>query len=59
MFVVEVMSWKEGTEAAIAQAESNTKGEKSWDVIKTSVIGLLKEGILLFNESRFADSKKR
>ncbi|KAE8752448.1 hypothetical protein FOCC_FOCC000919 [Frankliniella occidentalis] len=59
LFVVEVMNWKEGTEAAIAQATANTKGEKSWDVCKSAVSALLKEGITLYNERRFHESKIR
>lgn len=59
LFIIEVMSWKVGSEAAVARAISNEKGEKKWGTCKEAVRALVKEAISLYNEKRFKDCKSR
>lgn len=44
-----------GSEAALARA--TTKSELQWDDVKQAFKALNKEGISLYNERRFRDSK--
>ncbi|XP_034251187.1 inactive peptidyl-prolyl cis-trans isomerase FKBP6 isoform X2 [Thrips palmi] len=53
-FVIEVIRFKIGSEAALARAT-----ELTWDTVKPAFIALNKEGISLYNECRYKESKMK
>lgn len=59
LFIVEVMRWSLGSEAAVARAETNTKGEKDWKDCKAAFKILNHEGICLYNDHKFQESKAK
>ena len=56
LLIVEVISWKVGSEAAVARA-LQSEGRASFDVSRDAFKALMREGIELFNKESYRESK--